>query len=341
MVGAAMALFGGSALSGEPLEGLPIAYVALGAGLFLAFFAVAMLMTRERASIIEIGGTGLGIETLGGQSVTLPWRSLRQALVLPQGDGRDNVVALRKADSGWIELAAFGDDEAAANLAEHLQGHIDSPPDGAPDVIDLARLEGIVVERDGDRTELAWSTTSFAALAALGPLAGMWVAIYGFHRNEPSMGTLAAMGFVAGLAVLVIVFTVINVGAEQRVAVDATTLTIRRRRFGRVIDDRAIELGTIAAVDYSHRLNVLGASSLTIRTDRARLVREGVERRVAEEGDDLEDLEAIELSTALLKAIAGGVHVPLGRLPLSTRIGLDLALSDEIAARSLRAKGSV
>ena len=86
---------------------------------------------------------------------------------------------------------------------------------------------------------------------------------------------------------------------------------------------------------------MLGASSLTIRTDRARLTREGVERRVAEEASELTDLDAMALSGALLKAIAGGVHVPLGRLPLSTRIGLDLALSDEIARRSLRAAGTV
>ena len=341
LVGAGTALFGASSLVAEPLDGLPIAYIALGAGLFLTFFAAAMLMTRERASVIEIGAPGLGVETLGGESIMLPWRSLRQALVLPQGDGHDNVVALRKADSGWIELAAFGDDDAARALAERLQRIIDSPPDGPAGGTELERLEGVSVTRDGDRTELTWSTTSFGALAALGPLAGLWIAIYGFHRNEPSWGTLAAMGFVAALAVIAVVFTLVNVGAEQRLTVDAATLTIQRRRLGKIIDDHALELRAIAAVDYTHRLNVLGASSLTIRTDRARLTREGVERRVAEEASELTDLDAMALSGALLKAIAGGVHVPLGRLPLSTRIGLDLALSDEIARRSLRAAGTV
>ena len=342
VVGIGTALLGAAALVENPLDGLPVAYIALGAGLFLACFAVAMLMVRERASILEIGPATLGIETLGRETVSLPWRSLRQAVVLPQGDGHELVVALRKADGGWVELAAFGDEEAATNLAAQLQSIIDAPPEGTDaSVPTLDGLEGIAARRDGERTELTWSTTSFGGLMALGPIGGLFVIVYGFHLNEPSYGTLAGMGVSAALGVLAVVFTLVNVGAEQRLVLDPTTLTISRTRLGKEIDRKELELRAIAAVDYTHRLNVLGASSLTIRTDQTRLQQEGIERRVAEEAPDLGDIEAIGLSAHLLKAIAGGIHVPLGRLPLSTRIGLDLALSEEIARRSLRAEGTV
>lgn len=341
LVGAGTALFGATMLVEAPFDGLPIAYVGLGAGMFLAFFALAMLTVRERASVVEIGPAGLGVETLGGESVVLPWATLRQAVAMPRGEGQSCVVALRKADGGWVELGTFGDEDAAADMVKRLQGPIASPPEGPAGGPQLERLEGITVVRDGERTVVAWSATSFGALMALGPLVGLLVAVYGFHRNQPSTGTLVAMGFVAALGMIAVVFTLVNVGAEQCLVLSADELVVRRRRLGKVIDDQTLALRDIAAIDYTHRLNVLGASSLTIRTDRARLASEGAERRAAEAVADPDALDTLALGTALVRAIAGGVQVPLGRLPLSTRIGLDLALSEEVARRSGRAEGTV
>jgi len=339
VVGVATAGLGIAVLAGDPLNGLPVAYVAAGAGLFLAFFAVGMLMLRERASILEFGGRGLGIETVGGDEVVLPWSSLRQAMVMPRGEGQDSVVALRKADGGWIEIAAFGDADAARDIVERLQDAIASRSASGETVIPrFESLAGISVQQEGERTLLSWSATSFGALLALGPFAGLFVAVYGFHRNQPSIGTLVALGFVAALGVIAVVFTLVDVGAEQRLVLGAEELTIQRIRMGKPIDERSLPLAAIAAVDYSHRLNVLGASSLTIRTDEARLASEGAEREAASAPDDV---DALELGAALLKAMAGGIHVPLGRLPLATRVGLDLALSEAIARRAGRPAGSV
>jgi hypothetical protein len=173
-------------------------------------------------------------------------------------------------------------------------------------------------------------------------MGGLFVAAYGAQRNSPGLGPLVAMGFMAALVVVVVVFTLVNIGAKQRIVLEPERLVVQRRRAGKVIDEKSIPIQQVAAIDYTHRLNMIGASTLTIRTDRVRLGSEAAERKLAEAArGTVDEADALAIGSAFLKAMAGGLQIPMGRLPLATRVGLDLALSEEVARRAGRPEGSV
>ena len=328
----------------------PIVYLVLGAGLFLTFFALLILLTRETASRLRVRAESLVIECSGADSVEVPLAGIAGVHVLTEGQSSGRVLSLQKRDGGWLELGTLPDGEEAEAIAAPLREALRSAP-GSPGTAaadPLARLEairGVRCGRHGDSVTLAWSAGSpLTAFLFLGPISGMLLITYGFHRYQGGTGTLIAMAFVATVALVLIIFTVVNLGVTQRVRIDGSELSVERLRFGKVLKRQALPIGSVATVDYSHKLSVVGAG-LTLRSGKAQMEHDqalaGVERGSGAAGADQGLAAAALVAGALMKTLGSGVHVPLGKLSLPAKIALDLAIGDEVARRTGRAAGQM
>ena len=63
----------------------PILYLVLGTGLFLAFFALLILLTREAAARLRLGAESVVIECSRAESVEVPLAALAGVHVLSRG----------------------------------------------------------------------------------------------------------------------------------------------------------------------------------------------------------------------------------------------------------------
>jgi hypothetical protein len=297
-----------------------LAYFSLGAGVFLAFFALLLLFNREVASTIVLCNGTLTLVTRGDR-VAIPLASLAgvDTLGSTQGD-TGHVLALRKKDGGLIELCQFRVGDNVDEVTRVLREAIENPDQVAADSDPIARLEdidAIHLARRGDRVTLEWAAgLTPAMLLALGPCLGMLIIVYGFHRVGPTIGTFVGIGFTALFSAVVPLSMLFSIGVRQRVALDGEQVTIERLRFGRVAKVTRAPISSIVNVDYTHQLNTSGAM-LTLRTETV-------------PSHDL----TIKAIFAMLK---NGHQIPMGRLSLAAKIAVDLAIGGEIARRSGRA----
>jgi hypothetical protein len=328
----------------------PIVYLVLGAGLFLTFFPLLILFTRETAARLRLGGDSLVIECSGGDSVEVPLGSLAAVHLLAEGNGDSRVLSLQKKDGGWLELGTLPDVDRAENIAgplrEALAAQLGPRSSSAEDPLDrLQTIGAIRLERHGDTVTLAWGAGyPLGAFLFLGPITGMLSIVYGFHRYEGGLGTLLAMAFVATLGLVLLIVTVLNLGVVQRLRIDGRELSVERLRFGKVLKRQTLPIGNVAAVDYSHKLSVIGAG-LTLRSAKGQMVHDqalGELKRGAEELGEEDDLAGAALvASTVMKTLGSGVHVPLGKLSLAAKIALDLAIGEEVARRTGRAAGQM
>jgi hypothetical protein len=313
-VGAAMVTVGGREMWRSDLhpEQHFVGWFGCGAGIFLAFFALLMIASRAAGSVLEIGDGRLTIVTRADERASLPLDTLAGVEVVEHNGREGCVVTLRKKDGGVLELCAFDASDNGNELAATLRDAIaaNQATRGFDPLHQLAAFRDIAHERRGDSVAISWATSaSPMALLALGPVAGLAIIVYGFHLQDPSFGTLIALGFNALLGLLVVGGWLWTLGTRERVTVDARHVTMERLRHGRVEKNFAAPVFDVVTVDYTCELTVKGAM-LTLRTGQGR------------------ELEAIA------SLLASSYQIPLGRLSLAAKIALDLALSAEIERRS-------
>ena len=241
VVGVALMSIAGMDVMGSPAltEAAPLSYLGFGAGLFLSCFAIAVRVNRELASQLKVRGDMLTVTTADKDTVDMPLAALSgvEATVNSRQTGGP-VLTLRKKDGGLIELCAFGDESAVQEVVDVLRAAIDAAdPKRKPDPDPIGRLDaikGIAVERRGQSLELWWRAgASPKTFIALGPMLGMFIISFGFHRYQPGAGSYIAMGFSLLLVAVVVVATAWSIGNAQHVSIDGDLLTIERRRFGR------------------------------------------------------------------------------------------------------------
>jgi hypothetical protein len=330
-----------------------LSFLALGAGLFLSFFTLAVLGNRETASALVINRQRrvVTIESSDGAAVDLPLGAIAQvACHAAAGSSASQVLALAKKDGGLLELATFRDDEAAKQVTGVLRDALEAAAEPAPDedpgdkpaqgpaqnpAARLARTPGVTVGQAGDGLQLGWSGRgSFKSLAAVGCFGGMTVISYGFLRAGYA-SAIIAMAFMALLALLMVAANLYSIGLNLQVTIDGRHLTIERFRFGRSQQRQALPIWSVVAVDYTHQLNTSGAG-LTIRTGKGKDHHDEAlnEAGAAVAGDGAELLTGAKVGLAILKMVQSGIHIPAGRLSLATKIALDLTIGEELARRT-------
>ncbi|MBI4702638.1 MAG: hypothetical protein HY744_16070 [Deltaproteobacteria bacterium] len=252
-------------------------------------------------------------------------------------------LALHKKDGGVLELARFSELEQARAAAERVEqalrrgdaGAASEP--GAPEDR-FASSPAVRASREGDALRLSWATRGSLAIAAAVAVAfgAMALIAYAFYLYSGKWTTLAASAATILLGALVVGFALRDAGARQSVRIDGRELTMERSRRGKVVESRALSIWSVIAVDYSHRLDVLGAC-LLIRTRPAQDAHEQIEQqaeRMEESGGELGLREGIGLAQGVLALLRSGIQLPLGRLSLAERVNLDLAISEELARRT-------
>ena len=337
-----------------------LSFLTLGAGLFLSFFTVAVLANRETVSALRIDRRRrvITIESDDGAAVDLPFGAIaRVACHSAAGSSSSQVLTLAKKDGGFLELATFRDDEQAQQAASTLRDALDETADESPadrpeerpddpPVADpaarLARTPAVTARRDGDTLYLRWSARgSFKSLAAVGCFGAMAVISYGLVR-EGHGSAIIAVAFMVALALLMVVANLYSLGLCLQVSIDGRHLIIERFRFGRSNKRQAVPIWSVVAVDYTHQLSTSGAG-LTIRTGKGKDVHDEAmaEASDAVGGDDGELLTGAKVGLAIMKMVESGIHIPLGRLSLATKIALDLAIGEELARRTGKSAGQL
>ncbi|MBW2457257.1 MAG: hypothetical protein JRI68_22305 [Deltaproteobacteria bacterium] len=333
------------ALTADPRT---LSFLALGAGLFLAFFTVAVLANRETASALRIDPQArvITIESQDGASVDFPFGAIESVACHPAaGSGGTQVLALAKRDGGMLELAAFGDDEQAKEAVSALrralgEGTEDAPGEdgaersGSDPAARLTNARAVATTRSDDRLTLRWSARgSMWSLAAVGCFGGLAVISYAFVR-EGHGSAIVAVGFMVALAVLMVAANLYSLGLRLQVSLDSRHLIIERLRFGRSTSRQAVPLFSIVAVDYTHQLSTSGAG-LTIRTGKGQDDREDALAEAEQAGANEDDpLTGAKVGLALMKLVQSGIHIPAGKLSLATKIALELTIGEEIARRT-------
>jgi hypothetical protein len=338
------------AVMGGVGEAPALAYLMFGAGLFLSGFAGVFLINRDKADQLRIDGASLVVVCLDGSEVAVPLASLLRASAR-LGNNRSFVVVLQKRDGGVIELCATPDESGAQEITKAIQRHIDglAPTEdlgGEPQDDPIARLAGlthVTASRRDDALEVSFSAGGSPALwlVLFGPLAGMGCIVLGFHKHQPSVGTLIATAFIGLLVALTLWSIVRQIGVTMRLRIDGRDLVVERLRGGKVIRSRVAPIFSVVAIDYTHQLEVVGGQ-LLIRLRAAQDALEEMQPAREDDGKSAEGESEDEVESIL--AIAGGVvhlvknteYVPTGALTLSERVAVDLALSEELARRSGR-----
>ncbi len=337
-------------LDSEPLH---LRFFALGAGLFLCGFPLLVLGNRELASelVLNAEAGALRMTCSDGSAVVMPLGMLAGVRsYAAQGGDTARTISLTKRDGGVLEIGVAPSDEVAAELVDPLSAAIDAAtartaPDADPEER-LTEIADISAVRAQDGTlSLSWKARGrLSALAMAGPLAGMLIIAYGFHRYQGSFGTLVAMAFTGTLLSAFLIFTLINVGVVQRVVIDAAALSLERMRFGKVIKRNQLRLETIETVDYTHQQSTIGAG-LTIRTFKGQQRKAQADKHMAtaaQHGDRDEDLAAgVHAAQGIAHLLNAGIQLPCGPLSLTAKIALDLTISEEIARRTVRSAGSI
>lgn len=325
-----------------------LSFLALGAGLFLAFFTVAVLANRETASALRIDPHRrvITIESQDGARVDLPLGAIERVACHPAaGSSGSQVLALAKRDGGMLELAAFRDDERAKEAVTTLRRALDEGTEDAAakdetersDSDPAARLadaRAVAATRSDDRLTLKWSAGgSVWSLAAVGCFGGLAVISYAFVR-EGHDSAIVAVGFMVALAVLMVGANLYSLGLRLQISLDSRHLIIERLRFGRSTSRQAVPLFSIVAVDYTHQLSTSGAG-LTIRTGKGQDDREEALAQAEQAGaKDDDPLTGAQVGLALMKLVQSGIHIPAGKLSLASKLALELTIGEEIARRT-------
>jgi len=333
-----------SVLAAEPRTR---SFLALGAGLFLAWFTVVVLSHRPAASAVRLAGQrgAVAIESRDGAAVDLPWDAIERVVCLRAAGSRGAcVLALIKRDGGLLELATYRDDEQARATATILRRALetkgeaspgDEPGAGEPAAPTerLARGRGVTVHADGDQLSLRWRARSSAwALAAVGCFGGLAVVSYGFLREGYGVAVFALAAMVALAGGMAGGF-LHRRGLQVRITIDDQRLVIEQLRFGRTMSRTAIALSSIVAVDCTHQLSTAGAG-LAIRTGDDGEDRQGaLALTAAAHRDEADPQPDAKVGLALMQLVQGGIHLPAGRLSLATQIALELTMAEAVARR--------
>ncbi|MEM6789972.1 MAG: hypothetical protein AAF715_20800 [Myxococcota bacterium] len=305
-----------------------------GAGLFLVGFAALFLIQGGQLTAVRVGAAALTLEGRGGDRVDLPWTEVARVAAFPgQGDTGGWTVTVVKRDGGLLELFPVGARESADDMVGTLEaarvaareGPAGSPP--APEAY-LEHVAGVTAIRREGGLEFSWAATMpWRQLVFAGPVLGMAMIAFGFHRAQGGWGTLFALGFMGLVAGLLVVSAVRLRGTQQCIVVDGRAVTIERRRGPTVLESKSVPTFSLIVVDYTHRLNVIGAN-LNLRTQDAGGASASLDAFA--EGRAPNPLDVARAVGALLKH---GVQVPMGALSLPAKVAIDLALSAEVARR--------
>jgi len=326
-------------LDGASLIG---AFLFLGAGLFLSCFGLLVGFNRERPTAMRVSSAAITLEDASGDRVRIPWTEVERAACLPtQGDDAGWVVALNKRDGGLLELVGSRSREEAERIVVAMaeaRGDETTELEASSPEAHLDHIRGVTAVRAGDGLELSWgATVPRRQLLIFGPVLGMALIIFGFHREQGGLGTLLATAFMGLMAGLVLASIVRLLGVRQRIHVDARQLTIEKRRGKKTVEQTSVPTFSVVTIDYTHQLTVIGAQ-LNLRTAEARDHHDAAMGAVTELG---EDPNPIQLAKALSSLMKRGVQVPMGSLSLPAKIGVDLALSAEVARRTGKSSAAV
>jgi hypothetical protein len=296
-LGIGMAWRGGAAFLGAP-EPPPMAVALFGIGLAALGAALAVLLHRERPSELHVAPGELVIAA-GTERVRVPLAAGELVVEDSQPPGK-RVLALRRRD-GLVEIGRVYE----RHVPEVIGAVRGEPEAGDTDPLAAVRdVRGLSAVRDHGHVELRWSTSmpASAYLAAL-PFAGAALGVYGLHMAVRGFILLLLVALLVLLALASLAAAVRSIGTAHHLVVDDERLSVERRRGERRIDTRDVPVADVAAVDHRAELHVF---------DPALLV-----RRAA--------------------GAAPPLVLPLGTLSRAARIGLALALGDELARRRARA----
>ena len=335
LVGALVLAPGAIELLSDHAAAAPQAFLMTGAGLFLLGFALLVLSSRQHAVALVLDDDALELRDNQGGSVAIPWAVIdRVTCVQSPNDG--TVFALYKKDGGLLELAALRSRERGAELvqpiaealARYQKAGRASETDGAAPFV----LRHVTDKRNRRGRELSWrsGTPLLLVLPRIAPFVGMALVGLGFHRAEPNIGTMVFTGFALTMLFFAAVAWLAGFGARQVVEIGADTLRCERHRLLGAAKVDELPLEQVAAVDYAHQLNTAGAN-LTIRTRDAKTAATSAEKLARDAVKNESAVQGVRALASVMAALAGGVQLPLGKLPLSEKIALDLVLSTAIA----------
>lgn len=318
------AVGGAGGLFRDSLNQSPVAFFVAGTGMILAGLGSVVLFRPETAAALHLRPLAgqLTVRSADGSDVSLSLASLARCYAR-DAEHQRQLPVLKKRDGGVIELSSIDDDEVANDLCHALQVAIDAANDGpdhetpADPIDQLGGCPQLEARRvDGD-LELSWrAAPARTFLPWLGPMGGMMCIMVGVVQHRSGLGTMLILGFSVALVGVLLWAMAQQAGVSHRVRMSERHLIVERRVGQKVLATKQIPLVDVLAIDYTHRLDQLGGH-LMIRS------------RPAHDAPDADDAHADYES------------VPTGRLSLSERIALDLALSEELARRSERVAGQV
>ncbi|MEM9693542.1 MAG: hypothetical protein AAGA56_13420 [Myxococcota bacterium] len=350
LLGVLLTLVGGASLiadfqalfRGESLIG---SFLSLGAGLFLSCFGLMFAVGRERAETMHVDAIALSL-TAQDDRVAIPWSEVAEVAALPApGEGQGWTVTLQKHDGGVLELLGTRDEDEASRIVREIQAaRGDRPPawdqtgQDDPEAY-ITGVSGVRVERRKDGLEVSWNATMpLRQLLIAGPVGGMALIVFGFHREQGGFGTLLATGFIGLMAGLLIAAKLRTFGVRQSLHLGPHRVRVERRRRGKVLERKSVATAAITAVDYTHRLNVIGAQ-LNLRTGRGAEAERQAAAAVA--GLSKGEGDAKNVVQAFASLMKQGIQIPMGALSLPAKVAVDLAVSRELARLTSRASASV
>lgn len=327
---------GASAVYGD-FWGAPLrAYLFAGGGLALANVALLVLLNRQHAVALVVAERGVTVVDNAGGRVRIPLSVLDRATCYDAQNG-GYAIALFKKDGGVLEVAALPQEAEAQKTMAPLDRALREAETAGRAVpsepTDASQLPDVRIERAPGQLQVAWcaSWPARLALPLLAAFAGLALIGFGFTRHGGGVGAALFTGFALCLLLLVATTWLWNNAHTERLRLSRENLVCERVRWSRTVNTTSVPVADIAAVDYAHQLNHLGAM-LSIRR------RSSVQRTRALLGEAPAPVpESVAVAaTSLMAALADGLQLPLGKLPLAQKIALDLFLSAEIAARSGR-----
>lgn len=326
-------------MAGESLIG---AFILMGTGLFLSGFGGLVGFNRERLAALRVSTAAITIEDGSGDRVSIPWTEVERVQSYPaQGDNQGWVVTLNKRDGGLLEILATKRREDADRIVsdmEEARGEVPTsdPAHDEPES-HLAHIAGVTASRQGDGLELLWdASVPVRRMLFFGPVLGLALIVFGFHREQGGVGTAIAMAFVGLIGGLLLASTVRLIGIRQRIHVDGRQLTIEKRRGDKAVEQQSVPTFSVVTVDYTHQLTVIGAH-LNLRTAEARNNKDSA----MDELRGMENPNPMQMAKAFSSLMKQGVQIPMGGLSLPAKIAVDLTLSAEIARRTGKSSAAV
>lgn len=318
------------------------AFILLGTGLFLSCFGVLVGFNRERVSSLRVNPAAITVEDGSGDRVDIPWTEVERVQGYPaQGDNQGWVVTLNKRDGGLLELLGTKRREDADRIVSEMEEARSNAPDSAATSGEpeshLSHIAGVTATRLGDGLELLWdASVPFRRMLFFGPVLGMALIVFGFHREQGGVGTAIAMAFMGLIGGLLLASTVRLVGIRQRIHVDGRQLTIEKRRGDKTVEQRSVPTFSVVTVDYTHQLTVIGAH-LNLRTAQGQDNKDSA----MDELQGMENPNPVQMAKAFASLMKQGVQIPMGGLSLPAKIAVDLALSAEVARRTGKSSAAV